>query len=85
MAAAQERTDYLLYGPLLRPWTFEIRAGARTVGRIVKKWGGIAKEAFTDADTFGITFPANCPSGTKAVLLGAVFLIDFVHFENKNN
>ena len=40
------------------------------------------KESFTDADNFGITFPKGIDLSQKAVLLGAVFLIDFVHFEN---
>jgi hypothetical protein len=34
------REVYRLFGPLLHPWTFEIRQGDRTVGRIVKKWSG---------------------------------------------
>jgi uncharacterized protein YxjI len=75
---------YRLYGPLLHPWTFEIRQGEKVVGRIVKKWTGLAKEALTDADTFGLTFPAGCTVQSKAVLLGAVLLIDFVHFENES-
>jgi len=32
-----------------------------------------------------VTFPADWPNNTKAIFLGAVFLIDFVHFENKKN
>jgi hypothetical protein len=72
---------YRLLGPLRHPWTFEIRQGERVAGRIVKKWSGLTREALTEADNFGITFPAGCAPGTKAVLLGAVFLIDFVHFE----
>lgn len=72
---------YRLLGPLRHPWTFEIHQGERVAGRIVKKWGGLAREAFTEADDFGITFPAGCAPGMKAVLLGAVFLIDFAHFE----
>jgi uncharacterized protein YxjI len=76
------REAYRLYGPAFHPWTFEIRSGDRTVGRIVKKWSGAAKEAFTKADNFGVTFPTDCSADVKAVLLGAVFLIDFVHFEH---
>lgn len=79
---AQGRTMYKLFGPLRHPWTFEIRSGERPAGRIVKKWGGLGKEALTSADTFGVTFPADCTPDLKAVLLGAVFLIDFVHFEH---
>jgi len=79
---ATGREVWRLYGPILHPWTFEIRQGERVQGRIVKKWSGLAKEGFTDADNFGITFPAGANASTKALLLGAVFLIDFVHFEN---
>lgn len=74
-----------LFGPLLHPWTFEIRQDQATVGKITKKWSGLLKESFTDADNFGVTFPADWPNEAKSVLLGAVFLIDFVHFENKND
>jgi uncharacterized protein YxjI len=78
---ATGRELYRLYGPILHPWTFEVRQGERVQGRIVKKWSGLAKEGFTDADNFGITFPQGVNAPTKALLLGAVFLIDFVHFE----
>ena len=27
------------------------------IGKITKQWTGLAKEAFTDADNFGINFP----------------------------
>ncbi len=43
------------------------------------------KEGFTDADNFGVMFPADWDIKLKALFLGAVFLIDFVHFENKGN
>jgi hypothetical protein len=56
-----------------------------TQGKIAKRWSGLGKEMFTDADSFGITFPGDIDVQAKAVLLGAVFLIDFVHFENHNN
>ena len=52
---------------------------------IQKKWSGLAKEAFTDADNFGVTFPPDWPVEKKTLALGAVFLIDFVHFEDKGN
>ena len=76
--------QFTLFGPLLRPWTFQIMQDGREIGVIRKKWSGLLKEAFTDVDTFGITFPADADTYTKAVLLGAVFLIDFVHFENRS-
>jgi hypothetical protein len=81
----------VLHGPLFRPWTFLIRAapgssGAPLVhgeGKIAKRWSGLLKEAFTDSDHFGIEFPAGLDAAHKALLLGVVFLIDFVHFENR--
>lgn len=76
---------FQLYGPILHPWTFIIRIGDRDVGKITKKWSGLLKEAFTKADNFGITFPAEMNLSRKSLLLGAVFLIDFVHFERSNN
>ena len=63
---------------------FTARDGVE-VGRISKKWGGAMKEVFTDADNFGVQFPAEWEPPLKALFLGAVFLIDFVHFENKGN
>ena len=74
---------FQLFGPIFHPWTFEIRKGGVTQGKIVKKWSGLVKESFTDADNFGIVFPQGCNVSQKSLLLGAVFLIDFVHFENK--
>ena len=72
-----------LFGPLLRPWTFQIRSDGQTHGKIAKKWSGLLKEGFTDADNFGVQFPATWDVRRKALFLGAVFLIDFVHFENR--
>ena len=37
------------------------------------------------ADNFGVTFPADLDVTRKSLLLGAVFLIDFVHFERSGN
>jgi len=76
---------FQLYGPILHPWTFIIRIGDREVGKITKKWSGLLKEAFTKADNFGITFPTGVDLIRKSLLLGAVFLIDFVHFERTSN
>ncbi|MGA1871998.1 MAG: phospholipid scramblase-related protein [bacterium] len=74
-----------LFGPILHPWTFFIKKGDKELGKITKKWSGLLKESMTDADNFGITFPQGIGVDKKAVLLGAVFLIDFVHFESKGN
>ena len=51
------------------------RDGSTPVGLISKQFTGLVKEAFTDADNFGVTFPLDLDVKMKAVLLGAVFLI----------
>jgi len=55
------------------------------VGRISKQWSGLLKEAFTDMDNFGITFPMDLDVRCKATLIGAAFLIDYMFFEKKAN
>jgi uncharacterized protein YxjI len=79
------RELFEMFGPILHPWTFHIKKGNRELGKITKKWSGLLKEGFTDADTFGVMFPAEWDVKLKGLFLGAVFLIDFVHFENKGN
>lgn len=74
---------FQLFGPILHPWTFQIKKHGREVGKITKKWSGLLKESFTDADNFGITFPGGLDLNEKAIFLGALFLIDLVHFERK--
>lgn len=76
---------FQLFGPILHPWTFQIKNDGIEYGKITKKWSGLLKEGFTDADNFGVMFPAEWDVKLKALFLGAVFLIDFVHFENKGN
>ena len=76
---------FTLFGPILHPWTFNILQNGQEIGKITKKWSGLAKEWFTTADNFGMTYPASLDSDSKDLLLAAVFLIDFVHFENKGN
>ncbi|XP_020637509.3 phospholipid scramblase 2 [Pogona vitticeps] len=66
---------------------FEVKSTdeKNTVGRISKQWTGFVKEAFTDADNFGIQFPLDLDVKMKAVMLGACFLIDFMFFEHGQN
>ncbi|CAN7996263.1 unnamed protein product [Ixodes pacificus] len=59
--------------------------GSVEVGKISKQWAGLLKEAFTDTDNFGISFPMDLDVHMKAVLLGALFLIDYMFFEKAGN
>ncbi|XP_026986660.1 phospholipid scramblase 3 isoform X2 [Sagmatias obliquidens] len=64
---------------------FEVKTPdeSRSVGRISKQWGGLLREALTDADDFGVQFPLDLDVRVKAVLLGATFLIDYMFFEKR--
>jgi len=75
---------FRLFGPILKPWTFNIIENEREVGKVTKKWSGAIKEMFTAADNFGAEFPREWSDEKKSIILGAIFLIDIVHFENKN-
>lgn len=55
--------------------------GRTKLGAISKNWTGALREAITDIDNFTVFFPMDMDVKIKAVLLGLVFLIDFVYFE----
>ncbi|XP_065303611.2 phospholipid scramblase 3-like isoform X2 [Dermacentor albipictus] len=55
--------------------------GVTKIGAITKVWGGTCREACTVADNFTITFPLDLEVKMKAVLLGAVMLLDRIYFE----
>lgn len=75
-----------LFGPILRPWTFEIQlpGSAAEVGLVQKKWSGLAKEMFTQADNFWVTLEGVTDPTLRALLFSATVLIDIVHFERSN-
>jgi uncharacterized protein YxjI len=70
-----------LYGPFLKPWTFEVRVGDRVVGQIQKRWSGLGKELFTDADNFGVDLAGLEDPALKVLVFAATVLVDVVHFE----
>jgi uncharacterized protein YxjI len=79
---AQGREVLTLKSPLFRIWTFQLLFGDQEVGRISKRWGGVLREAFTDADTFGVEFQDSSLSAeVRALLLAGTFLVDFTCFE----
>lgn len=74
-----------LFGPFLRPWTFKILlpGSNQEVGLVQKKWSGLLKEMFTEADNFWVAFEAVQDPALRALLFSATVLIDIVHFERK--
>ncbi|MFC1769878.1 phospholipid scramblase-related protein [Nitrospirota bacterium] len=76
---------FLLSGPLWKPWTFNIEQKGEKIGVLTKDWSGLIKETLTEADNFSLKFPRQLNPVFKLLLLGSVFLIDFVHFEKSPN
>ena len=74
----------VLHGPFFRPWTFRVLVAGREVGQITKQWSGLLREAFTDADTFGVQYGPGMNPQLRALALAATFLIDFLYFEHKS-
>ncbi|XP_058042987.1 phospholipid scramblase 1-like isoform X2 [Ahaetulla prasina] len=77
-----------LHGPNLschgyRDFHFEVKSFNQnsSIGKITRKWKGLAAEAATDASNFLIQFPMDLEIKTKTLLLGACFLLDFLFFE----
>lgn len=72
-----------LFGPFWRPWTFQIQlpGSEQEVGLVQKKWSGLLKEAFTEADNFWVTLENIEDPALRALLFSATVLIDTVHFE----
>ena len=55
------------------------------IGKVAKQFSGVARELITDADNFSVSFPVDLDVKIKAVLFGAVFLIDMMFFEDTND
>ena len=54
-----------------------------TVGCIKRKWDSWARQLFTNADTFTITFPPQSNVHERLLLLAATFLINVMYFEHR--
>ncbi|HYI00172.1 phospholipid scramblase-related protein [Hyalangium sp.] len=72
-----------LRGPFFKPWTFHVEQNGQEVGLIQKRWSGLGKEMFSDADNFGVTFGDIRDARLRTLIVAATFLLDFVHFENR--
>jgi hypothetical protein len=70
-----------------RLWTFTIYdLVGNEVGVITKKWGGLLKEVFTDADQFTIDYSQfRWSDEQKSILLFSCLSIDLDFFEDNSN
>jgi hypothetical protein len=74
----------LIDGTLFHPWTFPVMKRGRQVACILKKWSGLGREMFTDADNFLVRFEdPGLSVAERRLLLAAALAIDFDFFESK--
>jgi len=64
-------------------YTIMTSDGAQEVGKLTKHWMGYGFESLTTKDKFVVAFPLDLDVRMKAVLIGAVFIIDYMYFEHK--
>lgn len=77
------RTFARVTSPIWRIWTFFVKAEDGRDATIGKRWGGVLREVFADADTFGVDFSqAAWAPEERAVIFAAAVSIDFDFFEN---
>ena len=70
--------------PFWSIWTFPVKKLSRDVAVIEKKWTGISKELFTDADNFRVRFnDARLTADEKLLLLAGAVFVDLLYFERK--
>ena len=70
--------------PLWRIWTFPFKKDGQEHAVVVKKWGGLVKEIFLDADSFALNFISpNLTPDHKILLLAAAIFVDLRYFEKK--
>lgn len=73
--------------PLWRLWTFRFMDLRQSqVAMVEKKWGGVLKEFFLDADTFKLSINSSHPSldeSLRNTLVASSLFIDLQYFERK--
>lgn len=70
----------------MHPWTFNIyksKVIENSLSLITKKWSGIGKEMFTDADNFLIDFDKITEENDKKRILALALIIDLFVFERR--
>ncbi len=65
-------------------WTFPITHNGQEVAKIQKKWSGLLKEVFLDADNFLVEFSPGLSEREKMLILSSAILVDLTYFERKS-
>jgi len=70
--------------PIWRPWTFAFQRDGHELARVEKKWSGMLREAFTDADRFRVMFQSHqLGLDERSLVLASGIFIDLQYFEQK--
>jgi uncharacterized protein YxjI len=68
---------------IFRPWRFDFERNGRAVARVQKRWTGLLTEAFTDSDSFGVSFEPSLGAAERLLVLAAAVFVDLRYFERK--
>lgn len=72
--------------PLWKIWTFPFFRRGQEVARVEKKWTGLLAEAFTDKDTFKVSFgQSDLTTNERLIILATSVFIDLQYFERKSS
>ena len=84
LSDATGRTTLTVSSPLWKPWTFVFERNGQEVARVEKKWSGLLREAFTDADRFRVLFSSpQLALDERSLILASALFIDLQYFEKK--
>jgi uncharacterized protein YxjI len=68
---------------IFRPWRFDFERNGRAVARVQKRWTGIFTEAFTDTDSFAVSYEPSIGAQERLLVLAAALFVDLKYFERK--
>lgn len=86
VTGAQGQLLFEVRSPIWKIWTFPFDRQGVTAANVLKRWGGLIKEAFTDADRFLINYALpSMPEDERRLVLAAGLFIDLQFFERKAN
>ena len=81
-----DKNDQLIMSvksPFYKIWTFPFYQNDQEIAVVKKKWSGLLKESFLDADNFHIDFGNSLNNEHKQLILCSAFFIDIQYFERK--
>ncbi len=74
---------YTCINKLAHPWTYRIFIDGQQVAQVLKKWGGVGREMFSDADTFLVDLGSVGDKKLRQIILALAFAVDLSVYENK--